>query len=369
MMLKLNDRDWKEFKFIEVFEIKKGFYNKKPNENANGTIPFIGATASNNGITQWNDLKTIEGTSKTGDGKNEEINRKIFNGNSIVVTNNGSVGHAYYQPSKFTCSHDINPLYLLNKRLNPYIAKFLIVCIEKQGICFMYSRKWRPERMVSSTLLLPINKNGNPDYDFMEQFIKEREEEKRNEYIEYAKKKLSEIKQTIRETNGGGVANKKYLEFAINEIFEECERGKRLIKNNHEEGNVPYVSSTSYNNGIESFIGNEKDVRKFNNCLSLANSGSVGSCFYEPFTFIASDHVTHLKNKKYNSYQYLFLATLLGRLKEKYNFNREISDKRICREKVLLPIEKKSIDYDYMENCIKNKLVNKYNEYINFSKR
>lgn len=167
---------------------------------------------------------------------------------------------------------------------------------------------------------------------------------------------------------GGGVANKQFLAFTINEVFDECERGKRLIKDNHEKGNKPYVSSTSYNNGIESFIGNEKDVRKFSNCLSLANSGSVGCCFYEPFTYIASDHVTHLKSNNCNSYKYLYLATLLGRLKEKYNFNREISDKRIYREKILLPTKNNCIDYDYMESNIKNMMINKYQDYISFLK-
>lgn len=138
-----------------------------------------------------------------------------------------------------------------------------------------------------------------------------------------------------------------------------------MIKDNQINGDVPYVSSSSLNNGVDNFISNDKNVRKFSNCLSLANSGSVGSCFYEPFEFVASDHITHLKNIDFTPYQYLFISTMLNRLSEKYNFNREINDARIFREKVLLPIDENgNPDYSFMENYIKSIMVKKYNSYI-----
>ena len=50
----------------------------------------------------------------------------------------------------------------------------------------------------------------------------------------------------------------------------------------------------------ECYHFDDKNVRIFSNCLSLANSGSVGSTFYQPFKFVASDHVTKLENKNFN---------------------------------------------------------------------
>ena len=53
-----------------------------------------------------------------------------------------------------------------------------------------------------------------------------------------------------------------------------------------------------------------------------------------------------------------FLICLLHRLSTKYNFNREINDKRIKREKILLPLnDKGEIDYEYMEQYVKNILI------------
>ena len=119
--------------------------------------------------------------------------------------------------------------------------------------------------------------------------------------------------------------------------------------------------------GVDDFVSNDNGVRRFSNCLSLANSGSVGSSFYEPFEFVASDHITHLKNEEFNKYHYLFLATVTSRLSQKYNFNREINDKRISREIILLPLnDKGEPDYEYMEKYSKNLLYEKIQMYIKY---
>ena len=192
-MVSLKDRKWKEFDFVELFDIQKGFYNKKPTANDKGNIPFLGATESNNGITSFHTMDDIKQSSKMGHDKNVRIDKKIFTGNCIAVTNDGSVGHAFYQKVPFTCSHSINPLYLKIHKLNEKIALFLIRMIEMQGICFQYSRKWRPERMKKSKILLPIDNEGEPDWLFMENYIKQLESNQKEEYKNFATKKLQDL--------------------------------------------------------------------------------------------------------------------------------------------------------------------------------
>lgn len=177
--IKLNTDSWKWFRYDEIFEICKGFYNKKPEENPIGDIPFIGATDSNNGITSMHDLDTIKEASKTGDEPNAPLEQKIFMPNCITVSNNGSVGYAFYQPKEFTCTHDVNPLYIhkkWNKELNIFIAMFLCSIIEKERFRWDYGRKWRPKRMPDSLIKLPVRKitpnEYKPDWQFMEDYIK-----------------------------------------------------------------------------------------------------------------------------------------------------------------------------------------------------
>lgn len=172
--LHINTSNWKPFKFKDIFIICKGFYNKKPEENPNGDIPFIGATDSNNGVTSYHDIETIEATPKAEDAPNVALSDKIYDGNCITVSNNGSIGYAFYQEKEFTCTHDVNPLYLKDRELNKFIALFLCTVIEVEKYRWAYGRKWRPARMPDSIIKLPVKTDGTPDWDFMENFIKSR---------------------------------------------------------------------------------------------------------------------------------------------------------------------------------------------------
>lgn len=170
----LDTSSWKEFKYSEIFEIKKGYYNKKPPvTGSNNGTPFIGATEKNNGITSWVDDQNLKKYSRDGTiNYSEPIESKIFKENCITVSNNGSVGEAFYQEFPFTCSHDINPLYLKDKTLNVYIAMFLITLIKAEKYRWGFGRKWRPSRMPDSIIKLPVDDSGRPDWIYMENYIK-----------------------------------------------------------------------------------------------------------------------------------------------------------------------------------------------------
>ena len=172
---KIDTSNWKEFVYSKIFDVKKGFYNKKPEHTGTGDIPFLGATERCNGVTEYYSIEDIEVASKTGDDNNVGIEEKIFAGNALCVTNNGSVGCAFFQPIEFTCSHDVNPLYILNGTFDMYIAMFVATVIEMDKYRWAYGRKWRPERMVKSTILLPAkiqNDEYVPNWEYMREYIK-----------------------------------------------------------------------------------------------------------------------------------------------------------------------------------------------------
>ncbi|PIN86513.1 hypothetical protein COV19_04440 [Candidatus Woesearchaeota archaeon CG10_big_fil_rev_8_21_14_0_10_44_13] len=169
---KLNLSKWKPFHYHEIFEIKNGYYNKKPEITENAEIPFIGATEYHNGITGYCTIENIENTHKDERSSEHNINKKIFKGNCVTVSNNGSVGYAFYQTKEFTCSHDINVLYLKNRDWNEYIAMFICSLIELEKFRWAYGRKWRPTRMPTSIIKLPVTKDNAPDWQFMENYVK-----------------------------------------------------------------------------------------------------------------------------------------------------------------------------------------------------
>ena len=347
--LTLDSVEWKEFKLIDLFDIKDGYYNKKPPAEIGGEIPFLGATQSNNGITGFYSAETINRYDKVGKVSSKDKEKRIFAGNCLAVTNNGSVGNVYYQKSRFTCSHDVTPIYLKNYKLNHNLAQFLIPLLKKSGESFEYGKKWRPIRMKKSRIQLPIDSNGNPHWQFMEDYIKQERKKQAIQIRNYYEPKMLKLAGEL-----AGLEEVEWKEFKFTDIFTKIQRGKRLTKGNQVEGDIPYISSTATNNGVDNFISNEEKVRKFDNCLTLANSGSVGSCFYQQYEFVASDHVTALQNKDFSKGVYLFLSSVIKRLEEKYSFNREINDARISRETVILPVDTTgNPNWQYMEDYVK----------------
>ena len=120
----LNTDSWEEFTFADIFVLKGGFYNKKPEHSQEGKVAFLGSTENNNGVTEFYSLEDIKNWNKTGDPDNT-LDNKIYDGNCIAVTVNGSVCNAFYQSDEFTCSHDITAFYLKNHTLNSHLALFL----------------------------------------------------------------------------------------------------------------------------------------------------------------------------------------------------------------------------------------------------
>ncbi len=342
MDLTLENREWKEFMLNDIFEIDKGVYLHSKNI-IEGNNPFISAKSINNGVTSFIGNKTL------------------FSGNSITVEKIKL--SAFYQPTDFYCSHDVT--VLKNDKLNKYNSKFICNAINRNGSKYSYGRQAQMNVVKKEKIFLPAL-NNEPDYEFMEQFIRNKEQEKHKEYEQFIQKRITQLKKTPKTVS---LNQKKWDEFFLNEIFTQIQRGKRLKKADHIEGNQPYISSTGLNNGLDGYVGNNDNVRIFNNCITLANSGSVGSCFYQPFSFVASDHVTKLKNQDFSKGVYLFIASIVSRLGEKYSFNREMNDTRIKREKIMLPTnENNQPDYEFMENYMKNLELKKLTEYLNFKK-
>lgn len=168
----LDTSNWKTFSYSEVFKICKGFYNKKPDHTTQGNIPFLGAIDGNNGVTELYTYDEIDSATKTGDTPNSPIEQKLFPPNAVCVTNNGSVGYAYFQPNQFTCSHDVNPLYRIDGNFNEYTGLFVATVIMHDRYRWAYGRKWRPIRMKYSTIKLPATTDGKPDWKWMEEYIK-----------------------------------------------------------------------------------------------------------------------------------------------------------------------------------------------------
>lgn len=339
MMNLIEHNNWKEFLFTEIFDIQKGFYNKKPPCFEEGNIPFIGASDSNNGITGFTDYGTIKANSKIGYGKNEPIDRKIFKGNAICVTNNGSVGYAYYQVSDFTCTHDVNPLYLLNHELNRYIAMFLIACIEKQRVCFAYARKWRPKRMVNSRIMLPATAEGTPDWQFMEAYMKQQEQAILKPTIERLCKQLI----TNELMGGGKLSTLTWKEFVFGEEFSITATGSGIDKNKliTGEGDTPYITRTDCLNGIDGFIPEQASKYRMDEGNVITIGLDTQTVFYQPKAFYTGQNIQIIRHPQLDKYNAMFIIVAIQKLVERFSWGSYGATlTRLRKSRIYLPANK-----------------------------
>lgn len=364
-MQSLDEKEWKRIPINSVFVIGHGFYNKKPPMSSEGEVPFIGASGINNGVTGFCTMQAIEDNSKLGYGPNEPIEHKLFDKGSICVVNNGSaIGYSYYQPKQFTCTHDVNPLTLRDHEMNEDEALFLAQMIRQQGDCFIYARKWRPSRMVSSQFLLPVDSAGNPDYAYMAEYARQKREAMLAKYRTYVGARIAELGEVAEIP---ALDEKEWCEFSLDDIF-TVSAGKRLETRNKIPGTRPFIGATDNNNGVTGFVGNDNSSRD-GNVLGVNYNGAPCIAFYHPYECIFTDDVKrlHLRHYSDNKFVLLFFVSVFAKQRSKYSYGYKFKEQRMLRQKLMLPVtDSGEPDYEYMEQYAKNMMLRKYRQYLTF---
>ncbi|WP_270983035.1 restriction endonuclease subunit S [Campylobacter helveticus] len=155
--LPLNIEKWGEFSLNSLFEVVLSKGDIKIDEVESGLIPLVSSGETNNGVVGYIDSR--------GDGKAE-----IFKGNTITID---MFCNAFYQKDDFyAVSHGrvniLKPKFILNQ----YIAIFIITLIHQNKYRYSYGRALYSDEAKKMTIKLPINHKGEPDFEFMENYIK-----------------------------------------------------------------------------------------------------------------------------------------------------------------------------------------------------
>ncbi|QDW96764.1 hypothetical protein DWB88_09195 [Staphylococcus warneri] len=199
--------------------------------------------------------------------------------------------------------------------------------------------------MKKSKILLPVDDQCNPDYGFMEQYVKE---------------KYFNLKSQIKEKQKHEITDWRELDevdwdnYFIESLF-QIKSGKRLTKKEFTIGKTPFIGSSDHNNGITNFVDNRNSSEDFN-VLGVNYNGSVVENFYHPYTALFSDDVKRLSLKsKGNKYKYLFIKNMILKQKEKYQYGYKFNGERMKKQIIKLPSFQNQPDYDFMEQYMKRK--------------
>ena len=200
----------------------------------------------------------------------------------------------------------------------------------------------------------PCDNIKNIDFDFMESFIRELEEERireLNAYLlatglkDYAlsseEEKALEAFKTVQ-----------WGEFEFKQIFNNIKQGRRLKKEDQKEGTIPFVMSGTTNTGVVGYISNP--VASF-----PSNSITVdifGNTFYRNFDFGAGDDTGVYWNDKenYSKDEMLFFTAAMGKsLFGKFDYGNKLRSSQSFDIKMQLPTKNNKPDYATMETFIK----------------
>ncbi|WP_433973940.1 restriction endonuclease subunit S [Tunturiibacter lichenicola] len=144
---------WRDFQLQDLFEVKKGRRVTKADRSP-GTTRFIGASEKNNGITDLADVAPI-----------------FPSGTLTVVYNGNSVGNAFFQDQDYFACDDVNVL-VPKCQMSRWVQLFIASVIKHGRSRFTYGYKWTLARMNATTVRLPVDASGKPDWEYMESFMK-----------------------------------------------------------------------------------------------------------------------------------------------------------------------------------------------------
>lgn len=130
--------------------------------------PFIGALDNNNGVARF--------VSDTNESLDKNVLGVNYNGNGMVI--------GFYHPYECIFSDDVKRFHLKHHEDNEFVLLFMKVAILQQKSKFGYLYKFNSERMANTGVMLPVDESGNPDYTFMEQYVKRVKETIELQYLQ-----------------------------------------------------------------------------------------------------------------------------------------------------------------------------------------
>ena len=169
----LNEKSWNSFSVQTLFDNIQSTKGKTTAQLVDGKdVPYIAAAKTNNGFAGMCNAK--------------ENSEWISNGNAIVFVQlgDGAAGLAHYIPMDFIgMSGKTSAGYA--KWLNVYTGIFVSRCLSVNKTVFSHGHSWTGRRLLKTKIMLPVADSGDPDFLYMEQYIKNMMLRKYQQYLDY----------------------------------------------------------------------------------------------------------------------------------------------------------------------------------------
>ena len=324
--MNLNIDKWKIFRLGDLIDeiYKSKAYNKTDLQTFDyydkNLIPYVSRTESNNSVDCFVEKSNFD---------------KIESGNAIVIGDTTST--VSYQKNCFVTGDHI--VVIRAKWLNEFTGLFIATLLQMEKYRYSYGRAYVVNSIVNTMIKLPVDDNDNPNWNWIQKFIKSLHYQLPNTQINSNPIRLN-------------FNNWKY--FKIEDLFDVTGSSTTPLTKLEEigNGNYPYVTTQAKNNGIAGYYDYFTEQ---GNVLTI-DSAVQGYCAYQEKCFSASDHVELLIPKfKMNKYIGLFFVTIINKENFRYNYGIKFNQGKIKQTKIKLPTTPDGkVDYNYIEKFIKS---------------
>ncbi|MBO4737962.1 MAG: restriction endonuclease subunit S [Bacteroidales bacterium] len=337
----MKTKDWKWFQISEIFEIYTGKDLVYMDCHA-GNYPVVGHSIENNGIV-----------CKTAFLENYPLQ------NHFTTISLAHIGNFYAttQTQDFYLGTRTKALKIKFNNVKQECLLFICVLINSESYRFSYGRVGS-DKIPSLQIKLPIDVNGNIDWQWIENYVKEvlipklPQKAKTVWQKQFDTKPLSSQKLELKTDEWEWFDY--YGENGLFQITGSTTTSKDILEESG-SGTHPYVTTQAVNNGIEGYfnIATEKGN------VFTVDSAVLGFCAYQEKDFSASDHVEKLIPKfRCSKYIAMFLTTIINREQYRYNYGRKASQTKLRLSKIKLPAilnaqGKYEPDWQWMEDYIK----------------
>ena len=306
-----------------------------------GTIPIISSDSNNNGIMGFcNKRPTYIVNEKT----------------PIYLAFGDHTRTMNIIKDSFCVADNVKVLVPLNNNIN--VLLYIIAVWKKRIPNLGYARHWSKAKNVK--LLLPTNKYGKIDFEFMENYILKLKDEYAIEIEKECKEKVdayinvSKIKNFILTYEEQKVIsdfnNIQWSTYNLKKLFGQSTRGKRLKSADRIKGELPFVTAGEVNDGISDYIAN--DVQIFSkNTITI---DMFGSAKYRNYEYGGDDHVAvvHTENLSKNATLFITSAIHKSSHNGQFDYSRNFYAKDADNLEILLPSKNGNPDFVTMETII-----------------
>lgn len=322
---------WGEFKVGELFDdIGRGTRIKKQDRTA-GETPLVTAGYENQGVAEY-----------------IRKNKELFRGPVLTID---MFGNAFARDYDFYA--DDNVVVLKSSKFSFKSLLFIAGALSYLRKRYGYINQFRQQSVPKTIVKLPLKPGTNHadysrddiDWEYMEGFM--------SRVQDAAKERLANLPEpgqkskTPVDTSGWG-------EFKVGELFDMFP-GRRLKKGDFEDGDIPFIMASSYNNGVVTTLSNPITTNE-----NFLTADIFGNVFYQKeFVGYGDDNCgLKLKYRDGSPNEYLFLATMISSISIQASFTNKLRGTWYTEQTIPLPFKhgtnpadysQEDIDWEYME--------------------